>query len=404
MDLPNHLPCDIHPDRAARKRGMILYVVITLLGLLTALAWVVFTATRVDFQVSRNYVLTQRAFEQAESGMQFTKRAIEQKLVAGQSLEDIASNFHVDPPEGYDFEAVTSLDQLSDTNLYLFPVTGRAMEARATLEATIRQSEAMALGIFGDVSVDTMPNVHAYSYNAETLPGIPVPPDSTGEASVGSNEELKIQPNVVIDGRFVIGQDVYGVTGIYPSGWDVEEMARIEPDPLGIESGNLAAKFTDIMADNDNNQSSYISGNKLVLKKDGEIVLTSGNYYLTEVEIDGKSSIVADTSAGPVNIFLSGGFYMAPGGDLTTTGKPSDFRIFSNSTEQIQIKPKGHAEVFVYAPNAEVQLYPNDDFYGAVWAERVDLKPGGDIWIDVSLLKKLKTNRITIVTWKEVRR
>ena len=94
---------------------------------------------------------------------------------------------------------------------------------------------------------------------------------------------------------------------------------------------------------------------------------------------------------------------MPPGGDLNTTGTPSDFRIFSNSSEDILIKPKGDSKCFVYAPHAKVQMYPNGNFYGVLWSETIDLKPGGDIWVDTSLLKKIKTNRIVIVSWKELR-
>lgn len=388
------------PDQ---RSGMILYVVVALLGILTALAWVVYTATRIDFQVSRNYVLTQRAFEQAESGLHFAKTRIERRLIAGESLEQIASSLYVTAPTGYDFDTITGLTQLADTNQYVFTITGRASEAKATLQAVIRQGSALALGIFGDLNADTMPSVNAYSYDAQKTVGDPVPEDSTGHASIGSNLSLVIQPNVNVDGRFVIGEDEMGMVGSYPAGWGVDELPRIEPDPLGIRSGALAAEFASVKASNDNTNSPYIINNELILKNHGQIVIPAGNYYLTEVEIGNHSAVLADTSGGPVNIFLEGGFYMGPDGDLNTTGKPSDFRIFSNSTEQIQIKPKGDAKVFLYAPDAEMQVYPGGHFYGVAWGEYADLKPGGNIWIDVSMLNKLVSYRIIICSWKEVR-
>jgi Tfp pilus assembly protein PilX len=383
---------------------MALFTVVALLGLLTALALVVYTSTRIDFQISRNHVITQRALEQAESGLHYAKSEIDNQLAADLTLEDIASSFYVTPPSGFTFDPITALTQLADTNLYSFEVTGRSAEAQATLQVAIRQADAMVLGIFGDLNVDSMPNISAYSYDGATFIGIPQPADSTGEATIGSNLNIVIQPNVVVDGRFIIGTDEYGNVGTYPSGWNVEELQRIDPDPLGmLNNGRMAKQLADAMVDNDNASVPEIVDNKLSLVNHGQLVLPPGDYYLDEVNIGNHSEVLVDNAAGRVNIFLGGPFGMAPGGDLNITGKPSDFRVFSNSTGLIKMMPKGDSKVFVYAPDADVQIYPNNNFYGAVWGRTADLKPGGDVWIDTSLLKKVKANRVVVTSWKEIR-
>jgi prepilin-type N-terminal cleavage/methylation domain-containing protein len=42
-------------------------------------------------------------------------------------------------------------------------------------------------------------------------------------------------------------------------------------------------------------------------------------------------------------------------------------------------------------------------YYGAVWGDNADLQPNGDIFIDLSLLEKMLSNRISVVSWKEIR-
>jgi hypothetical protein len=114
--------------------------------------------------------------------------------------------------------------------------------------------------------------------------------------------------------------------------------------------------------------------------------------------------LTVDASAGPVNLFLEGGFQSDPDCEINVIGDPKDFRIFSASDAMIRVQPNSAFKGFIYAPFAEVELFPNASFYGVIWARMVDLKPGGDVFIDLSILETMYANRITIDSWKEVRR
>jgi hypothetical protein len=130
---------------------------------------------------------------------------------------------------------------------------------------------------------------------------------------------------------------------------------------------------------------------------------TSGNYYLTDVKVRSHATLNIDASSGPVTFYLVGGFQTWPACDINVTGNPGDFRILSDSTELIWLRPNNTIKAFIYSPYAPVRVWPNIDFFGTIWADDTDLHPGGNVYVDLSLLEKIKSNRISIVSWKEVR-
>ena len=80
----------------------------------------------------------------------------------------------------------------------------------------------------------------------------------------------------------------------------------------------------------------------------------------------------------PVNLYLlRPGEVVARPMRSTLSGKPTDFRIFSNSADDIKLLPNHDFRGFVYAPYADATIQPNGDFLGAVWSEDTILAPGG---------------------------
>lgn len=398
--MMHHPPNDQTGTRDPRS-GAVLFFVLALIGFVSLLAFTSFTLCEVDLQTAQNQVRSTRAFMNADGGVSYVKSELEHSLSGGVSFHGLQNSINIQPPVGMTFDPVTQLTQLPDPNLYTFQVTGRDRTAQTTIEATIRQASALTMGVFGDEALYFFPNIDVYSYYSTTTPN-PTPADSTGEATVGSNEALAIQPNVHIDGRFYIGANDLGFTGSYPTGYNVEEVGRINPDPLGAIGGDVAALITDSRSNNDNSNATFIDGNDKLRIWNSSEVLSAGDYHLSSAQLNGDLDI--DTSSGRVNIYLEGGFETWPGSTINVTGNPDDFRIFSNSSDLIWLRPNNDFRGFVYAPIAEIRIWPNGAFYGVIWGEDVDLHPGGDIYVDLSILDKIKSNRILIVAWKEIRR
>ncbi len=392
----------IHPV-TDRRGGSTMYIVVLSLSALSVAGMVSFNATRTDFRITGNATSAAQAFYQADAGIQYVKNRLERDLANGKSLSAMSTSMDIQPPAGMQFDPVDSLAQLTDTNLYAFSVSGRMRDARATIEAVIRQALALDMGLFGNHVLYMYPNVNVYSYYSH-LTSTPSPSDSVGGVKAGSNEDLVIRPNTFLDGTFVIGESELGFTGTYPTSHLVEEMGRVDPDPLGAGGGGaIAGRISASKINNNNASESMISGNQLNIKGRKTATLSAGNYYLTSLQIRSKGTLEIDASAGPVNVYLEGGFQTWPGSDINVLGDPADFRVFSNSSQMIWLRPNNTMKAFVYAPFAEIRVWPGADFYGVIWGQNVDLHPNGNIYIDLSLLENIRSSRISIVSWKEIR-
>ncbi len=394
---------------APRDAGMVLFIVLGGIGLLALIGLTTLGVLRTDFRITRNHRDLVAALYDAEGGVNYVKQRIEQRLTAGQSFDAIMANLNILPPAGFFFDPVTQIQRLSDSNLYAYSVSGRGgpvgtpgHRAQVTIEAGVRQDNALSIGIFGILDLRLQPNVSIYSYDSRTTPN-PTPASSTGLASVGSNESISIQPNVHLDGTVALGANSAGspagCAGCGP--YNAQEMGHIPPDPLGAVGGSLAAKFTAAAANNDNASSSNINAARLFrIPNNGSATLTSGDYYLSEMELRGD--LVVDATEGPVNIYLTGEIKSWPNNDINVIGNPTDFRIYSNSNQDIVLLPRNDFRGFVYAPYAHVQMQPNGALHGAVWSKSVRLQPGGNVFIDTAILNAYKTTRLTFVSWKQI--
>ena len=58
---------------------------------------------------------------------------------------------------------------------------------------------------------------------------------------------------------------------------------------------------------------------------------------------------------------------------------------------------------FIYAPYADASVQPNNDFYGGVWANNVEISPDIDFYVDLDLVDGFPADSVRIVSRKEIR-
>jgi len=396
------------------RDGGVLFLVMGVLAALTIVGGTVFTVTRTDLQITANYKRGIEAFQNADAGVQYAKNLVNQDLQNGTILLlTPTETVNYTPPGNYDFDPITQLTQTGNTNAYVFEVVGHSGDSEGTVEAVVHRRPITEYGVFGDLQVDLKAFANIYSYDSRRVTN-PGPGDSTGTADTASNEEYITNMGTLIDGSLVLGEDASGNPATWRStgtpnisGYEGEEIDRIDPDPLGAVGGDLAADFTAAQASNDNGlavPSSAISGNKINLGNGETITLPSGDYYLTDVILKNGAELIIDPSSGPVNLYLAGGFEGKEGCIINNYGTPTDFNMFSNSNKDITIKNGGDFSGYVYAPDAFVAVLNSADFYGVIWGEDVELKNGGDVYIDIALLQRYWSDSVYLVSWKEIRR
>ena len=377
------------------EKGMVLPLGLMFLAIIAILGTTAVIVTTTDLKIGSNYRASVQAFYDADAGVQYALAKIEEGLKANPQTFTLPTTIGSSEsltayaaPTDFNFTFPSPGVTLTGSNAYTFTSIGSGpRNSQAVIEVTFQRDSALDYAVFGDEKVVIKDSANIYSYHPDTAENDPPEPsDSTGEADVGSNEEMEVKDTAFIDGEAFVGVDV-------------------DPDPLGVVGG----EFTTYSTDNDNNLAvPAISGTEIKLE-DQSMTLHGkaggANYYLTSielVELEGNSTLTIDTTNGPVNIFLTVKMQIEDGAAINTGGAPSKFSIFSNSNEDIEIKGTGVFNGLIYAPYAYVKIKNDGNFYGAIWAGSVEIKDSGNVYFDTSLKDKIQSNDLSLAAWREV--
>nr|MBC8463731.1 hypothetical protein [Deltaproteobacteria bacterium] len=311
---------------------------------------------------------------------------------------------------------------LSATNRYTFTSTGDgqpnppASTAQAAIDVILKRGSAISYGAFGETLVDMKASGSVYSYDSR-VNNSPGPGDSTGEGDVGSNTEVSLKNNTFINGDVALGDAGGSEATLTQTGTPIvsgdsgADVDRVDPDPLGVVGGEYANNFTTYSASNDNGMATGdgtpIAANTVSLGNSETMTLSGkaggANYYFAGVTLNNGANLNIDTSAGPVNIYMTGGLEAKNGSGLNGTGLPTDFAIYSNSSSSLIFKHGSTFKGLVYAPLATIEMKNSADVFGALWANTVDIKNSGELYYDVALKDALFSKDMQISAWENVR-
>lgn len=392
------------------RDGVVLVIVMALVAALVLMGGVAYTVLRTDLRGTGHYADAVSALHQADAGASHVFERIRADLDADVLRFDAPfKTVSYAAPADYSFDTVTNIFALAGNQHYRFSVHGFSRQARATVETVVGgRVSGPGKHVYGDDEVAMGPGTDVYSYSSSTNEW-PVPSDSTDHATVASNEDIGGKADAV-NGTVVLGEDESGVPATYAHEFspgpktDVVRVDRMDPDPLGAIDGPLADEFARVATNNNNGDAVGGAPNSPYLTLEGDVTLTAGDYYVDEINIANNKTLTIDASSGPINVYLTGPAFVAVQGDMPVAPHlPDNFRLFSNSSETIEMKPKTDFCGLIYAPLAAVYLAPNGDIYGGVWARSLEIKPGGAFYGDDDLLHKAVFGFLRIVSWKEVR-
>ncbi len=402
------------------EKGFVLPLGLMFLAIITILGTTAVILTTTDLKIGSNYKQSVQAFYDADAGIQYAIGSIENGLDGGTFPlpatigNSVSFTSYYATPTGFSF--VISNISMTDSNTYAFNSTGSGQEnSQAVIQALFKRKSAINYAAFGDQKTDTKNSGITLSYNSSD-PGA----SSTHEADVASNNWLVTHNGAVIDGKGVFGEQsdgsptVDGIHGgtVFNGTPSVINEGRIDPDPLGINSGGVYDPSI-YSANNDNDLSPDVVGTTMIDTKNSDTVTLYGkpggaNYYFTSIILKNNVVLTIDSSAGPVNIFLEGGLDTHNSAtinvidSLGNPGKPTDFAIFSNSTDRIDFKHNSEFRGLVYAPFANVDMKNSSAVYGAIWANTIDIKNSGTLYYDTALKDKYPTNDLSLLSWREV--
>lgn len=429
---------DLH-KRYINENGAALVIslmFIAILGMLGATAVMIVTT---DMQIGSNYKSSTQAFYDAEAGVNYALGKMEEGLADGSfalptSTDPTHSNntstLTYTLPTGFSF-SISDITMLAQ-NTYSFTSTGSGPNnAECIIEVTFKREEAISFAAFGDESIVTKNSATVYSYDSRTSSPPTGPGDSTHQGHIGSNDELETKNSSYIDGDGVLGEQddgsptndkIHAYADFY--GDAPVNRGRIDPDPLGINSGGEYDPTTYSSSSlNDNNLAtspSYpggnaISGNLIGLGSsyaDSTMTLhgKSGgaNYYITEIDLKNSTTLTIDTTSGPVRLFFdettgtSFDMHNSSAFNVIPAGNEHKFGFFTNYTGSLDVKHGGDFDGLFYAPLADIVVHNSGDVNGAIWGKTTDIRNSGTLNFNTGLADLYASNNLTKASWNHV--
>jgi hypothetical protein len=407
------------------EQGIALVISLMFLALLSILGTTAYVMTGTDLKIGRNYQASAESFFDAEAGVNFAEAGIESALNSGSitlptTIGGTATLTYT-VPSGFSFSL--SPITLIANNTYSLTSTGNGPN-NSQAQIVVRYSRASAINFaaFGDKKLDTKNGGTTLSFDSSSTDPTkndPLDPSfqTTHEADVGSNDWLVTHNGASIDGAGVLGEKVDGsaTTNSIHSGttfYDTspENVGRVDPDPLGVNIvGGAFNPATYAPPYNDNLTginpiSMYNSATQeLEVPNNQKVTLTTGDFYFSKVELKNNAELEVNASGGEVRVFLTGPFDSKNSSRVDVIGNPTDFSIFSNSTDKIDFKNGSEFKGFVYGPYADINVKNGGDVYGAIWGGNVDIKNSGTLYFDTAIRNKFLSNNLSKVSWCDVR-
>lgn len=434
------------------EKGMVLPLGLMFLAIIAILGTTAVIVTTTDLKIGSNYRASVQAFYNAEAGLARAEAELINDLnndpdhnIANSNFYATSGTIDIEPTSTSFYVVFDSIPFGAGSYTIQFKNYGAAApydsktvlvrsigtgpnSSTAALESYLsaQQKSLFEYGLFTNGLLDLKSDASIYSYDSRDTPNpdpANFPGASTGEADIGTNTEISTKMLTYIDGDLALGADSSDVDAIWTDTGtpivtgEVENVERVDSDPLGANdsSSELYNKFIDIITNNDNGiagDGSPLEGATAIdLGKGDTLTLTAGDYYITDIILRNGSTLEIDATSGPVNIYLSGTLDAEEGELESKNGsafnnlsQPTDFSIFSNSSQDITFKHSTAFKGMVYAPNAHVELKNSAGVYGLIWGNTVTMHNSGEFYFDVAIKDKYlspNNHTIDVLSWKD---
>jgi hypothetical protein len=185
------------------------------------------------------------------------------------------------------------------------------------------------------------------------------------QGDVGSNGNIALASKAMIDGSAIAGPGGTVTGGIVTGQRTSAQSTRSLPIPV------VPATAVNIGAIN--------------LSSSATMTLTAGTYVASSLAISGKATLIADTSKGAVNLYVTGSVSIGGNGVLNTTGLPRYLSLVQVGGAAVSYSGNGDYSGSIYAPESVLTLSGNGTLYGAFDGGAIEQSGNGIIHYDQSL-------------------
>jgi len=281
---------------------------------------------------------------------------------------------------------------------YIITSVGTADQAQRTVYATIGLQGLFEHAILTKETLILKSGTVVDGYNSldplDTDIEVDIGTQSTLDASIVLNSGVTVQGDVVVgvggDPDTVI-EDLGATTGDKYSATEEEPLPLITPPALPDWGVDITAKG-EIITISPADSGQY--GNIILTKSAtvGVLEISGGDvvlYITGDIELGQSCEIVVKDNSS-LTIYIDGNIHCRTNSSINNENPPEDpmkFQLYGTGEIQqsFDIKAKSTWSGVIYAPNADIVLYANGDFYGSVVADNFELKAGGNYHYDEAL-------------------
>jgi len=380
-------------QRLSNEKGsamIISLVVLLMLGLIGAAA---IETSNTDMDIAENYQTDMKSFYIAEAGAELAFTVVRDSL-------NWRAGFNKYPFAGGEFDVTVlgsdSIPALNDT--ILLNSTGRRNRAVTILEVKLAPRQPFGWGAHGDDWLRMCGNTMTDSYNSDS--GSYATTKLRAGGSVGSNGAVTICGTADIYGDAMTSNpgdlDIKG--GALVTGDTSSTAPEINYPPVPQSAFDDAKLNNSAPAGFSGDYIYDPSDYSLHIKPHNTLVLDSGTYYLSDIQVQG--SIVIAPGA-KVTIYVDGEIDLAAHADINAGGKPSSLLILGGDAD---FKFSAHSEICaaVYAPEMEFHMNGHANLYGSFIAKTVKDVGGSEFHYDRSLSELSVPGDLVRVAWREL--
>ncbi|KMQ49621.1 RHS repeat-associated core domain protein [Chitinispirillum alkaliphilum] len=217
----------------------------------------------------------------------------------------------------------------------------------------------------------------------------------SGFGAVGSNNQVNIQSEVIVEGNVICGGDVH-IGALSAIKGNVMLNGELIKDGSSTINGNIITDYNfagitipqiEVLPGADsvfvNAEETRILSpgaySDVFLHSRGNLILSSGTYRFSSLFLHSESGIYLNVNPGEnVEILVSGnlGFHDRSVLNFSNEGYASDVKLYTNSNSMVLIGHETDIEGIIYAPHAEVLVRSRAKVKGALYAKKIRMEAG----------------------------
>ena len=405
------------------ERGAALVISLMFLVILGLLGTTAVVMTTTDIKIGSNYSASQKAFYNADAGVNFAFSKMKAGLKASPQTFGLPTAVGGSPsppltytvPTGFSF-SISNITMIA-SKVYSFTSTGSGPDnAQAVIVATFSTAGVFNYGIFGDLGVILSGNGRTDSYDSSVGP----------YTWATHNTEGDVGTNAVSAGAIRLSGNakVYGDTTVGPGGNPascVTTSGNAEVVPPGQKL--VADETKDLTPISDPGGGTTLAA--WILSANTNYTMPAGTYRLPSIGISGNAT---GTISGDVTLHVTGNLSISGNGKLiipagsslkiyasgtvsisgngisNNTGFPKNLQIYGTSTcSSLSISGNGNLYGAIYAPVAAVSVTGNGDIYGSAIGRTINISGNGNLHYDEDLQSVGPCSDLKLLSWQEKR-